>query len=131
MAGIWFYVVPQLESSLRKQKRDDLARVARVSVAPLAAIANSNVDHGQLDELVRAVADNSDARVTLYGLQRSRRAVSALWIVSDSGTQNNVSESELLALRAARLDRSEKGYGKVNGQTMAQTAVPVVYRGQI
>ena len=83
MAGIWFYVVPQLETSLREQKRDDLARIARGTTDPLTEIARGNPKAKQVDELVRAVADASDARVTLYGLQRSKGTPSGVWLVSD------------------------------------------------
>jgi two-component system OmpR family sensor kinase len=131
MAAIWFYVVPQLETSLRAQKRDDLARVARVTVDPLVRIAGSNTVHaGHLDELVRAVADNSDARVTLYGLQRGRGGrVTALYVISDSAAAKNVDASTALAKLAVRRRRPDKGYGEVNGARVAQTAIPILWRG--
>ena len=131
MVGIWFYVVPQLESSLRSQKRDDLARVARATTWPLARIADSNTDNKHIDELVRAIADASDARVTLYGLQRSHGRFSDLWIVSDSAVQNNVNATTAIARTAVRRKRSEKGFGRLNGMRVVQTAVPITSHGHV
>lgn len=131
IAAIWFYVVPQLQTSLREQKRDDLARVARATVYPLDRIADSDVDNRHLDELVRAIADSSDARVTLYGQQLSQRRLTRLWLVSDSAAQNTVAQTTTLAVRAARTKRNQVGYGDLNGHRVAQTAIPIVTRGRV
>jgi signal transduction histidine kinase len=127
MVAIWFYVVPQLQTSLYEQKRNDLARVAGASVDPLRKAAGSDVHAKSLDELVRAVADSSDARVTLYGVQRSRsHSVPALWLVSDSAAQKEVDVTTALAEAAARTKRKQVGYGRLNGQKVVQTAVPLI-----
>jgi signal transduction histidine kinase len=130
MMGIWFYVVPQLESSLREQKRDDLARIARATVDPLAREAQKDIHAKHLDELVRAVADSSDARVTLYGLQRSKGTPTGLWLVSDSAAQNQVDETTLLAEHAGRSRKPAIGYGDLNGSRVAQAAEPVLAHGR-
>jgi signal transduction histidine kinase len=133
MAAIWFYVVPQLQTSLYEQNRNDLARVASASVDPLRkAAGNSEVHAHSLDELVRAVADSSDARVTLYGVQqsRSRRAARVLWLVSDSAAQKEVDVTTALADAAARTKRKHVGYGRLNGQKVVQTAVPLLDHGR-
>src|SRR4051794_2985525 len=131
MAAIWFYVVPQLESSLREQKRDDLARVARATSDPLVrAAARSTWTGRDVDELVRAIADTSDARVTLYGPQRSKGTPTRLWVVTDSSAQKEVDQTTSLAQRAARTKRAVKGEGQLNGQSVVQTAVPIVTHGQ-
>src|SRR6476469_1473955 len=133
MAGTWFYVVPKLQSSLREQRRDDLARVARITVGPLERVARRSqwprAKH--LDELVRAVSDSADARRTLYGLQRSHGRPGPLWLVSDSAAQNNVDESTDMAKLAVRTGRAQKGYGQLNGATVIQTAVPIKSHGHI
>ncbi len=130
IAGVWFYIVPQLQTNLREQKRDDLARVARGGVDPLAEIAGKNIRARHLDELVRAVADSADARVTLYGLQRSRGQLSGLWLVSDSAAQQQVDQTTTMADLAVRTHRSQVGYGRVNGMKVVQTAIPITSRGQ-
>jgi signal transduction histidine kinase len=129
--AIWFYVVPQLQNQLYEQKRNDLARVARSSVDPLRQAAGTDVRAKALDELVRAVADSSDARVTLYIVQRSRTQpphVSAA--VSDSAAETQVDVTTALADLAARTKHRHTGYGRLNGQKVVQTAVPLVDHGR-
>jgi two-component system OmpR family sensor kinase len=126
MVAIWFYVVPQLQTSLYEQKRNDLARVANSSVEPLRKAAGSRVIAKSLDELVRAVADSSDARVTLYGVQGSRSGSTPLWLVSDSAAQKEVDVTTALANAAAHTERTKVGYGRLNGQKVVQTAVPLI-----
>jgi signal transduction histidine kinase len=131
MIATWFYVVPQLQDSLNEQKRDDLARVAGASVDPLRKVVGSDVRSPHLDELVRAVADSSDARVTLYGVQRSRGRPSRVsWVVSDSAAAPEVDETTTLADKAARAGRKQVGYGRLNGKKVVQTAVPLIDRGR-
>jgi signal transduction histidine kinase len=133
MAAIWFYVVPQLQTSLYRQKRDDLARVAQSSVDPLRAAEGSNISAKKLDELVRAVADSADARVTLFGLQRSRGGPPHVsWAPSDSRAQPDVSDqTTTLADKAARSGRVESGYGLMNGKRTVQTAVPLTEKRRV
>jgi len=121
-AAVWFYVVPQLQSTLQAQKRNDLARVARATSEALNGAAARDFSGKHLDELVRAVSDTSDARVTLYALQRSHGRPGPLWLVSDSAAQQNVNETTALAAKAARQQRVTVGYGHLNGERVAQTA---------
>jgi signal transduction histidine kinase len=131
IVAIWFYVVPQLQNKLNEQTRVDLARVARTSVDPLRHAAGTDVRAKQLDELVRAVADSSDARVTLYGVQRSRRHGATLAAaVSDSAAENQVNATTGLASRAVVTKRRETGYGRLDGHRAVQTAVPLVDHGR-
>jgi signal transduction histidine kinase len=133
MGAIWFYVVPQLQSSLNRQKLEDLERVARSSVAPLRAAEGSDIKAKQLDELVRAVSDSADARVTVYGVQRSRGLPpSVSWAPSDSRANPQVfDQTTALADRAARTGKVTSGYGAMSGQRVVQTAVPLVEKGRV
>jgi signal transduction histidine kinase len=127
MVAIWFYVVPQLQTSLYEQRRHDLARVTNASVEPLRRAADSRVITKSLNELVRAVADSSDARVTLYGVQHSRSGPARVsWVVSDSAAQKEVDVTTTLANAAAHTGRKQVGYGQLNGQKVVQTAVPLI-----
>jgi signal transduction histidine kinase len=126
MGAVLVYVVPQLESSLREQRRDDLKRVATATVDPLQRIAGSNVRAKHLDELVRAISDTLDARVTLFIVQRSRtlppRTSGGL---SDSAATTKVDETTDLADLAAARNRVQVGFGTTNDQSVTQTAVPI------
>lgn len=131
VAAIWFYVVPQLKSSLETQKLDDLKRVARATSSPLRDAEGREISAKNLDELVRAVADGSDARVTLLGVQRSRSTdPRKLYVISDSRAQRDIDENYDLAQRAVRTRGVVPGYAQAGGERVAQTAVPLVYRGR-
>jgi signal transduction histidine kinase len=126
MAGVWFYVVPQLESNLRAQRRDDLKRVALATVDPLQHAAAANTfSPKQINELVRAISDTTDGRVTLFDVQRSRRGPKLGTTLSDSAASKEVNETVILADEAATLNRTRAGYGTVNDQSVAQVALPI------
>jgi signal transduction histidine kinase len=126
MTGVWFYVVPQLETNLRAQRRDDLTRVALATVDPLnRARKPPSWSPKRVDELVRAISDTADARVTLFDVKRSRRGPKLNNTISDSAASKEVNETVILADEAAALNRTRSGYGTVNDQSVAQVAVPV------
>ena len=131
MAGVWFYVVPQLESTLRQQRQDDLKRVALATVDSLERYhRGSEIRPKRLDELVRAVADASDSHVTLFTVPRSRtrppyRRPSVL---SDSAAAKDVEQTTALSDLSAQTDRIEVGYGALYGKSVAQTAIPILDR---
>ena len=132
MVAIWFYVVPQLQDSLYKQRRNDLARVARASSFPLQEAEGSDIRAKRLDELVRAVADSADARVTLYDIQFSHGRPSQLGAaLSDSRTAPQVGDlTAAIALAAAKTRHVKTGYGRMDRQKVVQTAVPLVVQGR-
>jgi signal transduction histidine kinase len=126
MAGVWFYVVPQLESNLRAQRRDELKRVALATVEPLERARKPPTwSPKRIDGLVRAISDTADARVTLFDVQRSRRGPKLANTVSDSAASKEVNGTFILADESAALNRTRAGYGTVNGQSVAQVAVPI------
>jgi two-component system, OmpR family, sensor kinase len=128
MAATWFYVVPQLRTTMYRQGRDDLVRVARATYTPLRSAEGGDIRSSRLDELVRAVADSSDARVTLYDVQFSHGRPSQLGAaISDSRTSPQVSDLTAgLAFAAAKTRRTQTGYGRMDGQKVVQTAVPLL-----
>jgi signal transduction histidine kinase len=132
MAGIWFYVVPQLQDSLYKQRQEDLTRVAKATFDPLQAEAEKgeyNPKRG--DELVRAVADAADARVTLYDVEHPHTKPARVGNpLTDSRANPSVDLTTALANRAARSEHVRSGYGRMEGQTVIQTAVPLVDHGR-
>jgi signal transduction histidine kinase len=126
MTGVWFYVVPQLESSLRAQRRDDLKRVALATVDSLQRVAGDNVRRtSRLNDLVRSIADTADARVTLFAIPSSHKHRAKFWILTDSAAAKQVNVTKLLAHQAANRNRTRAGYGRLNGQTVAQVALPI------
>jgi signal transduction histidine kinase len=127
MTGVWFYVVPQLESNLRAQRRDDLRRVALATVDSLQRYSRGNVIRTKrLDELVRAISDTADAHVTLFTIPQSRQRPPHLpTVLSDSAAAKNVDQTTGLSDLAAASNRTQVGYGTLNGQTVTQAALPI------
>jgi signal transduction histidine kinase len=128
MAGVWFYVVPQLESTLRQQRQDDLKRVALATVDSLERYHGGNeIRPKRLDELVRAVADASDSHVTLFTVPRSRtRPPNTPTPLSDSAAAKDVEQTQALSDLAAKTNRIEVGYGALYGKSVAQAAIPIL-----
>jgi signal transduction histidine kinase len=128
MAGVWFYVVPQLESTLRRQRLDDVHRVALATVDPLERylLRGHEIRPKRLDELVRASADASDSRVTLYrAAQAHGRPPNMPGIWSDSAAAANADPTSALSDAAFRTNRNQVGYGGLNGRSAAQVAITI------
>jgi signal transduction histidine kinase len=126
MAGVWVYVVPPLESTLRDQRQDDLKRVALATVDSLKRYYRGHeIREKRLNELVRAVADASDSHVTVYTVPRRQRPARPPTQLSDSAVAKDVLQTHDLSDRAAKTNRIESGFGSLNGRTVAQTAIPI------
>ena len=134
LSAIFFYVVPQLRSNLREQRLRDLERVAAVSSDPLEAVMGREISARRLDELVRAVADRSDAQVSLLGVQRSGGGANGgslqFYLISDSRAERQVRENPGLAARAVRSRSVATAAPSLNGSAVGQAAQPLFYRGR-
>jgi signal transduction histidine kinase len=135
-AGALLYVVPQLQSNLEEQALRDLHRVTRVTAEPLADAMGSDINEDQLNELVRAVSDRSDARVTLLGVQRSIPApgrpaeAPSLYLISDSRVEPRAERGAGLAQAAIARERLEDSVAREGGDPVARVATPLFFRGR-
>ena len=136
-AVIYFYVVPQLESKLEEQKLEDLRRVAKGTSDPLeGAMGRRDISADELDELVRAVADGADARVTLLGVQQPAGTAAGrppelrFFVISDSGAEQEVDENARLAGQAIRTGRVRTAADRARGRELGQAAQPLYFRDQ-
>jgi signal transduction histidine kinase len=134
---IYFYVVPQLESSLTSQKIDDLKRdAASYSHSFQNAIGKPEVLGSELDRLTRAVGEQSGAGVTLLGiprdeLDRSSARGSPPWVISDSREARRKPEPSSDTVLAAAEDGTIKtATESEGGKRLAQVAKPLLYRGE-
>ena len=127
MAGVWFYIVPQLESNLRAQRLVDLRRVATATVDSLERYSHGNeIRPRRLDELVRAISDTADAHVTLFTLSRAKTKPPNVWTpLSDSAAAPNVDQTTALSDAAGATNRRQSGFGTLNGKSVAQVALPI------
>jgi signal transduction histidine kinase len=132
-ALLYFIVVPALESNLREQKLEDTARVAVGSRARLDALTRAReITAPRLNRRVRAIADATDARLTLFSIQKSLgRGEDKFYVTSDSREERLVPENVALVRRAIRSGRIETGQIRFNGEELGQVAQPLPFEGDI
>jgi two-component system, OmpR family, sensor kinase len=131
-ALLYAIVVPALESNLREQKLDDIARVARGSRTQLDRMTrNPGITAPRQDRRIRAIADAADARVTLLGVQQpSEPGSEALYTVTDSREELEVPENPALVRRALREGGLVRGAARFHGEDIGQVAQPILFEGQ-
>jgi signal transduction histidine kinase len=130
IAGIYLYVAPQLESSLREEKQRALAASARTYSPPLARSVGSRVNQAGVDRAVRQAADRSGARVTLFGVSRGTQGVQIYAIADSTGREVHGSEFPA-ALAAARSGRLTTAAGMGRASSVAVAAQPLLFRGRV
>ena len=127
-AAVIFVVLPRLETQLQEQRLHDLERVAATTSPRLQAVIGRDVDEKGLNELVRATADASAARVTLLGTQTSSDKPTQFYPISDSNAERAVEPDVALAARSLGARRPGEEFSR-RGRT-GRVAVPIFYRGR-
>jgi len=129
---IFFYVVPQLRSELEAQEMRDLALAVAASETTLQSALVGEIAARDLDELVRSVADNAEADVTLLSV-RDRSGggdEAAFTVLSDSRAGRQINENFELARQAARTRRVQTLLSPSAVASVGQAAQPILYSGQ-
>jgi signal transduction histidine kinase len=122
---VFFYVTPQLESSLREQKLSSLARIARVHTPKIERLVVGNGTARQINQLVATIGDRTSTRVTLMtvgngtlGLQTS--------IFTDSTTEVQLDDLPTEIADGAARDRREARGSQYRGDVLlGQVAEPI------
>ena len=122
---VFFYVMPQLESSLRAQKLSSLARTARFHTPMITRLVVDNGTARQINQLVATIGDRTSTRVTLMtvgdgtlGLQTS--------IFTDSTTEVQLDDLPVgIADRAAATKREARGSQYRGDVLLGQVAEPI------
>jgi signal transduction histidine kinase len=127
---IFFLVVPQLQSDLEDQELDNLERAARATVGQLEQAQDREIPADELNELVRAVADASDAQVTLLGVQLSAGNEPLFYSISDSRAQRLEVLPAGPAATALAERRLVREVNEFNGEQSAQIARPLSSDGR-
>jgi len=129
---LYFIVVPELESNLREQKLEDIARVAAGSRPPLDALTrNPSVPAPRLDRRVRSIADGADARVTLLGIQQSLgRGNDGFYVMSDSREERDYPRNDALIRETLRSGRIAVGGTRFRGEELGQVAQLLLFEGE-
>jgi len=117
--AIFFIVVPQLQSNLEQQRVTELRRVVPAFTSQLLGVLSSNAPAQQTEDVVRSVADTSDAQVTVLAQPP------AFWSYYNSRVTPQIDASRPLAEWAYRTKHIQAAVETVNGNRSAQAAVPL------
>jgi signal transduction histidine kinase len=131
IAGIYLYVAPQLESRLRDEKLDGLARNAALYSRDLIRVIGTNVDEAAVNRSVRQAADRAGARVTLLGVSRGSQGVQT-YPISDSTAETKIEDIDFtVALDAARTGRTATGTEPTNEGRVGEAARPLFFNDRV
>ena len=89
-AVVIFVFLPRLESSLEEQQVDELTKVVNSSAPELERLMNTDLTGELLDDSVARLADRTNARVTVLGVQRSSFGPEQFYVITDSNTDPRV-----------------------------------------
>jgi two-component system, OmpR family, sensor kinase len=81
---VYFYIVPQLRSNLEQQVMDELAEAAADSSGAIEHVMDTDDPSPNVDRAVQRAADDTDARVTLLGVQSSPDDAGVFYAIADS-----------------------------------------------
>jgi signal transduction histidine kinase len=122
---VFFYVTPQLESSLRAQKLRSLARTAREFTPQIKSVVLDNGTARQVDQRVALIGDSSSTRVTLLTVGDGTLGLQ-LAIFSDSTTEVQIDGLRFdIAEVAARTGREARGSEYRGNVLLGQVAEPI------
>jgi signal transduction histidine kinase len=131
VAVVYFYVAPPLESNLRSEKLRNLAEATNSYARPLERAIGSNIDAQQVDREVRQVADRSNTRATLLGVNRGSLGLST-YVVSDSTTEVEIKDLQFaIATEAAQTGRTVTGWEAGASGRQGEAAKPLFHGGQV
>ena len=131
IAGIYLYVAPTLESSLRNAKLHSLAGGANTYSSRLVLAIGTNVDQTGVNQAVREAADRAGARVTLLGVSRGTQGLQT-YPISDSTAATNFAGADfVVALEAARTGHRQTGTEPTNEGRLAEAARPLYFNGRV
>jgi signal transduction histidine kinase len=125
VAFISVYVTPQLESSLRTEKLRSLEAAA---YAYSGQLRPPPLNERVLNRRVRDVADRSNYRVTLFGVNEQ----GGLFPKSDSTEDEGLSDTRwIVAEEALRTSEIATGFDTSNEGPLAQVANPLTVDGRV
>ena len=133
---VYFFVVPQLASSLEDAKLDELTRAAGASRPALESLmGDGDATARTLDRRVRAVADSAGARLTLFGVQRSRGSAgepARFFVISDSREERDgAAQRRAAGQRRPARGTLSRGRITVGGERIGEIVQPLRFRGRV
>ncbi len=125
VAVVFFYVAPQLESSLRKEKLRALGKTAQAFTPLIGEPVRSNATSQEIDALVALIGDRTNTRVTLLLVGDGTEGLQ-LPIFSDSASETDVKGLRFhIARRVERTGRPVTALLDTNDGLVGQAAVPI------
>jgi two-component system, OmpR family, sensor kinase len=126
---VYLYVVPQLDSRLTAEQLRRLE--SSDGVQRVAAAMRGGASQAELRRVIRSVAQESDARVTVLGVRDTGSAPAPEFVVADSGFERTATQPTYPgAAAAASSGRITSAVERVDGARLGQTAVPGFVEGE-
>jgi len=131
VAFVYLYVVPQLNSSLTAEKLRRLEAVGVSKSQRLSQAMERGLSQTELRRLVRRLAQESNARLTVLGIRPGPAGPEPEFVVADSEFERTaVLPSYLPAATAAAAGRVASGVERVGGERVGETAVALSSGGE-
>jgi signal transduction histidine kinase len=129
---LYLLVVPELESNLRDQKFDELARVAEGTQGRFDRLTlDPDITSPDLNASVERIANAIDARVTLFGIQQSLgRGPGGFYVISDSREERDYPDNPPLLRDAVGDGDLAFGQRTFRGERVGQVAQPLTFEGE-
>jgi two-component system, OmpR family, sensor kinase len=123
---VYLYVVPQLRSSLTAEKLTRLESAAAEQSQRLTRAMEQGASQARLRRLVRDVAQETDARVTILGLRGGSIGLAPAFVVGDSGLERTAVEpTYVAATNAAASGAISSAVERVDGRRVGETAIAI------
>ena len=126
-AVVIFVFLPRLETRLEQQAVNDLTDVVRSSSPELQQLMNTDLTGAGLDDSVARLADRTNSRITVLGVQRSTFGPEQFYVITDSNTDPRVRPNLELA-RAALANPGRPVAARTNER--GQVGQALTYRGR-
>jgi signal transduction histidine kinase len=128
MAIVYVVVVPTLEQSLVTERTDRIAAAAERFAGPIERAIDSNAPVAVVDALVRQAADQTNARVTLLGVNRGTFGPQP-FVKSDSNAGTDIGDLEFPAAdQAIESRRPATATESARGGRVVEAARPLLFR---
>jgi two-component system OmpR family sensor kinase len=125
VGAVFFYVTPQLESSLRAQKLNSLARTARAYTPQIRSMVLGNGTARQLNQLVATIGDKTSTRVTLLTVGDGTLGLQ-IAVFTDSTTEVQLDDLPIgIGDVAARRGHEVRGSQHRGDVLLGQVAEPI------
>jgi signal transduction histidine kinase len=131
VGAVFFYVAPQIESSLREQKLSSLARTARAHTPRIRRLVLDNGTAREVNQLVATIGDRTSTRVTLMTVGNGTLGLQVAPF-TDSTTEVQIDDLPVeIAGVAAHTRREARGARYRGDVLLGQVAEPIRDNGVV